>query len=124
MFFRRANRDQSKKPDETATPLAPEGRDEAGEAAAADPSAASAAVSESERETRVPTEKPRPRVDPSRLPFKTTADLQPASGLIGQDRALKAIAFGAGVKARDFNIFVLGPPASGKSTAVRAYLEG
>ena len=62
-------------------------------------------------------------VDAKALGFKTTADLEPASGLIGQDRALRAISFGVGIKAPDFNLFVLGPPASGKSTAVRSYLS-
>ena len=47
-------------------------------------------------------------VDASALGFKTTADLEPISGLIGQDRALRAIEFGANMKAHDFNIFVLG----------------
>jgi len=65
----------------------------------------------------------RRNVDAASLGFKTTADIEPTSGLIGQDRALKAIQFGATIKAHDFNIFVLGPPASGKSTAVKAYLE-
>ena len=46
----------------------------------------------------------------------------PITGLIGQDRALKAIQFGANIKSHDFNIFVLGPPASGKTTAVKAHL--
>ncbi len=73
--------------------------------------------------TRIESARLRRRVDPAGLGFKTTADLEPVTGLIGQDRALKAIAFGAGVKSLDFNIFVLGPPASGKSTAVRTYLE-
>jgi lon-related putative ATP-dependent protease len=61
-------------------------------------------------------------VDPSSLGFKTTDELLPINGLIGQDRALKAIQFGANIKSHDFNMFVLGPPASGKSTAVRAQL--
>ena len=61
-------------------------------------------------------------VDPKALGFKTTAELEPISGLIGQDRALRAIEFGANMKAHDYNIFVLGPPAAGKTTAVRAYL--
>ncbi len=61
-------------------------------------------------------------VDPAALGFKTTADLEPISGLIGQERALRAIEFGAEMKANDFNIFVLGPPAAGKATAVRAFL--
>ncbi len=62
-------------------------------------------------------------VDPAALGFKTTSELEPARGLIGQDRALKAIQFGADMASHDFNIFVLGPAASGKTTAVRQHLE-
>jgi lon-related putative ATP-dependent protease len=62
-------------------------------------------------------------VDPTALGFKTTSELEPARGLIGQDRALKAIQFGANMASHDFNIFVLGPAASGKTTAVRQHLE-
>ncbi|MFY0610970.1 MAG: AAA family ATPase [Hyphomicrobiaceae bacterium] len=65
----------------------------------------------------------RRRVDPETLGFSSTAELEPAVGLIGQERALKAIEFGVTMDSQDFNIFVLGPPASGKSTAVRSYLE-
>ncbi|MCL4767573.1 MAG: Lon protease family protein [Hyphomicrobiaceae bacterium] len=61
-------------------------------------------------------------VDPATLGFQSTSDLEPITGLIGQDRALRAIQFGADMKSHDFNMFVLGPPASGKSTAVRTYL--
>jgi lon-related putative ATP-dependent protease len=61
-------------------------------------------------------------VDPASLGFKSTEELHPIAGLIGQDRALKAIQFGANIKSHDFNIFVLGPAASGKSTAVKAHL--
>ena len=61
-------------------------------------------------------------VNPATLGFKTTDELDPTTGLIGQDRALKAIQFGANIKSHDFNIFVLGPPASGKTTAVKAHL--
>lgn len=68
------------------------------------------------------TEVRRP-VAASALGFKSTNDLEPISGLIGQDRALRAIEFGTLMKAHDYNIFVLGPAASGKRTAVKAYLE-
>jgi len=61
-------------------------------------------------------------VEPKSLGFKTTTELVPAAGLIGQDRALRAIEFGANIKAMDFNVFVLGPPASGKTTAVKSHL--
>jgi len=62
-------------------------------------------------------------VDVKSLAFRTTDELEPISGLIGQDRALRAIEFGANMKSHDFNMFVLGPPASGKTTAVTAYLS-
>jgi len=62
-------------------------------------------------------------VDPAGLGFTTTTELEPISGLIGQDRALRAIEFGANMRSNDFNVFVLGPPASGKRTAVKQYLE-
>ena len=62
-------------------------------------------------------------VDPAGLGFKSTSELEPIIGLIGQDRALKAIEFGASMNSHDFNIFVLGPAAAGKSTAVKAYLK-
>jgi lon-related putative ATP-dependent protease len=61
-------------------------------------------------------------VDPASLGFKTTDELLPVTGLIGQERALKAIQFGINIKSHDFNVFVLGPPASGKTTAVRSHL--
>jgi lon-related putative ATP-dependent protease len=61
-------------------------------------------------------------VNPSSLGFRTTDELTPVTGLIGQERALKAIQFGADIKSHDFNMFVLGPPASGKTTAVKAHL--
>ncbi len=65
----------------------------------------------------------RRRVDPDSLGFRSTAELEVASGLIGQERALKAIKFGASIKQQDFNIFVLGAASSGKRTAVKTYLQ-
>jgi lon-related putative ATP-dependent protease len=61
-------------------------------------------------------------VNPASLGFKTTEELVPITGLIGQERALKAIQFGTSIKSHDYNMFVLGPPASGKTTAVKAHL--
>jgi lon-related putative ATP-dependent protease len=84
--------------------------------------APSAALLTAAEHSSVPPDGLRRVVDPASLGFKSTADLEPISGLIGQERALRAIEFGAGMKANDFNIFVLGPPASGKATAVRASL--
>ena len=57
------------------------------------------------------------------LGFKTTRDLKPVKGLIGQDRALDALEFGTGLDANGYNIFVLGAPGSGRHNAVRRFLE-
>ena len=75
------------------------------------------------KSTVVPVERLRRTCDPAQLDFGSTAELEPVRGLIGQDRALRAIRFGVGIRQNDFNLFVLGPPESGKSTAVHSYLE-
>lgn len=62
-------------------------------------------------------------VDEAALGFKTTDELEPITGLIGQDRALQALEFGTAMRSADFNIFVLGPPAAGKRTAVMSQLQ-
>lgn len=61
-------------------------------------------------------------VDGKSLGFKTTADLEPASGLVGQERAVHAIDFGLSMRARDFNICVVGPPSADRTTALRSHL--
>jgi predicted ATP-dependent protease len=73
--------------------------------------------------SRVPPEALRRTVDPASLGFATTAEIDALTGLIGQDRALRAIEFGVSMPQSDFNLFVLGPPESGKTTAVRSFLE-
>jgi len=44
-------------------------------------------------------------------------------GIIGQDRALKALEFGLGIESKGFNIYVAGVPGTGKETAVKEYVE-
>jgi len=80
-------------------------------------------ISQVARATPLAVSELRKTVDPSTLGFASTASLEPISGLIGQERALRAIEFGANMRSNDFNVFVLGPPASGKSTAIRQYLS-
>lgn len=71
----------------------------------------------------VPVNRLRQRTDPAIFGFDTTEELEPITNLIGQERALSAIRFGAEIAQPSFNLFVLGPPGSGKTTAVRAFLE-
>ncbi len=54
--------------------------------------------------------------------FETTDDLDPLTGIIGQDRAIDAIRFGLGMAHQGYNLFVLGPPGVGKFTAINQYL--
>ena len=54
----------------------------------------------------------------------TSAELGPIEGIIGQDRALKALKFGVEMKGRGFNVYAAGPPITGKRPATRSFLEG
>ncbi len=54
--------------------------------------------------------------------FKTTEDLPPLHGLLGQERALQAIRFGTRIGHGGYNLFVLGPTEAGFETAVRNLL--
>jgi lon-related putative ATP-dependent protease len=55
--------------------------------------------------------------------FETTNDLPPLSDFIGQERAMRAVDFGAGIASHGFNIYALGLPGSGKTTLTRKFLE-
>jgi hypothetical protein len=65
----------------------------------------------------------RPACDPSSFPFETTADVQPHFGLIGQDRAIEALKFGLSIESKGFNVVVSGEPGTGRTTAIREYLQ-
>ena len=62
-------------------------------------------------------------VDPKSFKFKTTKELKPLSGVIGQERAVKSIEFGLGMKGHGYNIFVTGMSGTGKSTIVKGLLH-
>ena len=53
-------------------------------------------------------EKLRWRCDPARIPFETTAEAEPLEGVIGQDRALRALKMGVELQAPGYNAFVCG----------------
>ncbi|HWD27211.1 MAG TPA: AAA family ATPase [Rhizomicrobium sp.] len=61
--------------------------------------------------------------DPARLPFESTAELAEPTGPVGQDRAMRALHFGAGMAQPGYNLFVTGPQGSGKRSSVRRSLE-
>ncbi|HOQ81870.1 MAG TPA: ATP-binding protein [Candidatus Ratteibacteria bacterium] len=58
--------------------------------------------------------------DPGWLNFDTTADVPPIEGIIGQDRAARAIEFGLQIDQDGYNIYVSGIPGSGRTTSVES----
>jgi len=66
----------------------------------------------------------RRRLDPTRLRFASTAEVEPLVGTVGQPRALDALEYGLAVDTPGFNVFVSGPPGSGRLTTVLDYLRG
>ncbi len=71
----------------------------------------------------LPVEKLRVECDPRLVRCKTTKEITPLEGIIGQERAVKALRFGLDIKERGFNIYVAGLPGSGRKTAVRDFLQ-
>ncbi|HDQ93312.1 MAG TPA: ATP-dependent protease, partial [Synergistetes bacterium] len=68
------------------------------------------------RDNSLSIEKLRRRTEPGSLGFATTLDLPCLEDLIGQDRAVKAMTFGMGIKNSGYNIFVVGDHGSGRTT--------
>jgi len=64
-----------------------------------------------------------PAVDPGRLGFEDTSELEPLSETIGQGRAVEALEFGLQMKSAGFNIYVSGPLGTGKGTLVRQMVK-
>ncbi|QSA96673.1 Lon protease family protein [Methylococcus sp. EFPC2] len=62
-------------------------------------------------------------VDPADLPFETTAELEPFTGVLGHERAMRALAFGVGMNRPGYNIFVMGEPGSGRLSLTTRYLR-
>jgi len=73
--------------------------------------------------SEVAVEKLRRLCDPVSLGFRTTEELKPVEGIIGQARALRALQFGLAIQEHGFNVYVAGVPGTGRTTAVKAFLE-
>ncbi len=72
---------------------------------------------------QLPTEKLRNVCDVNFLHCESTKDLIPLGEIIGQERAVRALKFGLGIKDHGFNVFVAGYPGTGRKTAVRNFVE-
>ncbi len=63
------------------------------------------------------------RCSPNKFAFDSTTDLEPIEGIIGQERALKALKLGVDLKSPGYNIFIAGLSGTGKATTVKKMLE-
>ena len=62
--------------------------------------------------------------DPEQLGFETTLDLAPSKEkVVGQERAQHALEFGLAIKDPDYNLYVAGPPLSGKTEMIKDYVS-
>ena len=61
--------------------------------------------------------------DPDFMHCKDTSELAPLQEIIGQERAVRALKFGLGIKDKGFNVYVAGYPGTGRTTAVKNFLE-
>jgi lon-related putative ATP-dependent protease len=71
----------------------------------------------------LPAEKLRLECAPKCVHCETTEEMAILEEIIGQERAVRALKFGLEIKERGFNIYVAGLPGSGRTTAVRDFLE-
>ena len=72
---------------------------------------------------RVAVKHLRRECNPAVFKFKTTAELTPIEGTVGQDRAVTAIDFGLSIEAHGYNLYVSGPSGTGRSTELRTQLD-
>jgi lon-related putative ATP-dependent protease len=54
---------------------------------------------------------------------KSTKDLKPLGEIVGQERAVRALKFGLGIKNHGFNIYVSGHQGTGRKTAVKSFVD-
>src|SRR4030065_1314945 len=71
----------------------------------------------------LPAEKLRLTTDENFMGCETTEGLLPLKEIIGQERAVRALKFGIGIREHGFNIYVAGWPGTGRTTAVKNFVE-
>ena len=72
---------------------------------------------------KLPIEKLRKECDSNFMQCESTKNLAPLSEIIGQERAVRALKFGLGIKDHGFNMYVAGYPGTGRKTAVKNFVE-
>ena len=72
---------------------------------------------------KLPIEKLRKECSPDFLHCESTKEISPLREIIGQERAVRALKFGLGIKNHGFNMYVAGYPGTGRKTAVKNFVE-
>lgn len=72
---------------------------------------------------RLPDQALRWCCDVQALDFETTDEVEPVSGIVGQDDAVEALAFGLEIQGPGQNVFIRGLAGTGRMTLVRQLLE-
>ncbi|MCM8815876.1 MAG: AAA family ATPase, partial [Candidatus Omnitrophica bacterium] len=65
-------------------------------------------------------EQARAACNPDSFAFETTESVPPIEGIIGQERAARALEFGLQIEQDGYNIYVSGLPGSGRTTSVES----
>src|SRR5512135_2058476 len=71
----------------------------------------------------LPYEKLCRNCDPASMGSSNSSQISTLKTIIGQERAVKALRFGLGIKEKGFNIYVSGRPGTGRTTAIERFLE-
>lgn len=73
--------------------------------------------------TELTAEQLRRRCDVSQFAFSSTAEAPELEGIIGQDRAARAIDFGIEIPYAGYNVFATGPAGAGKTSIITRFLQ-
>lgn len=72
---------------------------------------------------RLKTEQLRKICDCSIFPFASTAEILPLEGIIGQERAVRALEFGLKIHKHGYNIFIVGVTGTGRNSYAKSLVN-
>src|SRR5579859_2853603 len=79
--------------------------------------------SNSKHASSLPPEKLRWHCDPARIPFETTAEVEPTVNDMGQERAMRALRMGVEMTASGYNLFVCGLAGTSRGGMIVRMIE-
>ena len=71
----------------------------------------------------LPVERLRRVCNPEMMGCNDSSQISSLKTIIGQERAVRALQFGLGIKEKGFNIYVAGMPGTGRLTSIERFLE-